>query len=481
MAEQRGLFGSLIAPTKIKTGAPEIDDAQSELLTRLAGGDISGTLSGGDKLIALGALLKSVSRGSKTSPQEVLQNLQQSKMQEMQTKIQLAQLKADQQRKAQLKPIYEQATPGTGGGPTGQPRNPTPADLFALSAQALALGDVEGAKALREQAAGIAQYTPQGTLESGFAKTIASNPYTLVDGIDPITQRPTKMPLYRAEGYPTAEAWVMSQVPGGGANAAAPTGAAPTGAAPTGGMPSNIPAGSPLRPVSGAYATDLSEGEKGLIQARTEQFKNLINEAQTNAVSAQKRLPQVQALDALSQAIATGKLAEYKNAAQSWINAFGLSNDPNAQAAVSNAAAFTDLRKQMLVQRMVDQKGPQTERDVALLGSIGPQMTNTPAGNKLISASEKAFLRRDIAFNNFLNRYEGKPQLALEAWGKTREGRLGILSDPEFVKAAVGTGAISAYTARDKTNNKTYAVIRTKSGQEFILGEVPQKKRSGAR
>jgi hypothetical protein len=475
MAEQRGLFGSLLAPTKIKTGAPEIDDAQSELLTRLAGGDISGSLSGGEKLIALGALLKSVSRGSKTSPQEVLQNLQQSKLQEMQTKIQLAQIKAEQQRKAQLKPIYEQATPGTVGGPNGQPRNPTPADLFALSAQALALGDVEGAKALREQAAGISQYTPQGTLESGFAKTIASNPYTLVDGMD-ASGRPTKMPLYRAEGYPTAEAWVMAQVPGGGANAAAPASVAPTGT-----TPSNIPAGSPLGPVPGAYVTGLSEDQKGLIQARTEQFKNLINEAQTNAVSAQKRLPQVQALDALSQAIATGKLAEYKNAAQSWLNAFGLSNDPNAQAAVSNAAAFTDLRKQMLVQRMVDQKGPQTERDVALLGSIGPQMTNTPAGNKLISASEKAFLRRDIAFNNFLNRYEGKPQLALEAWGKTREGRLGILSDPEFVKAAVGTGAISAYTARNKTNNKTYAVIRTKSGQEFILGEVPQKKRSGAR
>lgn len=458
MAQERGLFGSLIAPTKIKTGAPEIDDAQSELLTRLAGGDISGTLSGGDKLIALGALLKSVSRGSKTTPQEVLQNLQQSKMQEMQTKLQLAQLKAEQQRKAQLKPIYERAA-GAGGDAAGG-QQLMPEDLYALASQALALGDVEGAKALREQAAGIAQYTGMGALTTSFASSAGKAAYDMVEGLGP-DGRPFKMPRWRAEGYPSAAAFTAAQAPGGGG--------APAGAAPTSGTASNIPSGSPLGPVSGAYTTGMSEQEKGTIQARTEQFKALITDAQSAAMAAQQRLPQVQAMDALSQSIATGKLAEYKNAAQSWLNAFGLSNNPEAQAAVANAAAFTDLRKRNTLTMLQSQKGASSDKDMQFAASVGPLMTNTPAGNRLISATEAALLRRDINFNNFLGRYKGDPGMALEAWGNTRQGRLGILGDPNYVKAAVATGAIKLGEGVDKRTNRKVYFVQTKNGQRIFL------------
>lgn len=463
MAENRGLFGGLIAPTKIKTGAPEIDDAQSELLTRLASGDISGSLTGGDKLIALGALLKSVSRGSKTTPQEVLQNLQQSKLQEMQTKIQLGQLQADAARKAKLKPIYEQATPGASGVPGGQGRNPTPEDLYALSAQALALGDLEGAKALREQAAGIAQYTGGGVLQTTFASTVGKSAFDLVKGMDPTTKQPFELPRWRAEGYPTAAAWAMANSPGGGQ---APAGAP---AAPTGGGQSNVPSGSPLGPVPGVGVTGLSEGEKGNIEARTAAFKDLLTTSQASALAAQQRLPQVQAMDALSQSIATGKTAEWSNAAKGWLNAFGLSNDPAAQAAVANAAAFTDLRKRNTLTMLQSQKGASSDKDMQFAASVGPLMTNTPAGNRLISATEAALLRRDVNFNNFLGRYQGDPGMALEAWSKTRQGRLGIMGDPDFVKSAVATGAIKLGQGVDKRTNKKVYFVQTKNGQRIIL------------
>jgi len=460
MAEPRGLFGGLISPTKIKGDASAIDEEQATMLSKLASGDISGSLTGGDKLIALGALLKSVSRGSKTSPQEVLQNLQQSKLQEMQTKVQLGQLQADAARKAKLKPIFEQAATGVAAGPQGQPL--TPEDLYALSAQALALGDLEGAKALREQAAGIAQYTPAGALTTAFASTAGKSAFDLVKGLNPVTKQPFELPRWQAEGFANAAAWAKAQAPQGG-------GAAPAPGAPTGGAGSNVPSGSPLGPVPGMGVTGLSEGEKGNIEARTAAFKDLLTTSQASAFAAQQRLPQVQAMDALSQSLATGKLAEYKNAAQSWLVAFGLENNPAAQASVSNATAFTNLRKQVLAERLAAQKGPQTDRDAALLGSIGQQMTNTPAGNRLISAMETAVLRRDISFNNFLGRYKGDPGMALEAWSKTREGRLGVLGDPTFVKSAVATGAIKLGQGVDKRTNKKVYFVQTKNGQRIFL------------
>jgi len=463
MAENRGLFGGLIAPTKIKTGAPEIDDAQSELLTRLASGDISGSLTGGDKLIALGALLKSVSRGSKTTPQEVLQNLQQSKLQEMQTKIQLGQLQADAARKARIKAILPCGA--TGATPVAAPANLMPEDYYALADKLLAEGDIEGAKIMQAQGAGLSQYTPQGRVTTEFAAATAKAAYETVEGFG-ADNRPFKMPRWKAEGASSPMAWIEAQSGGGAAPAAAPPTGAPTT---TGAAPSNMPSGSPLNPVPGAYTTGLSEGEKGNIEARTAAFKDLLTNSQASAFAAQQRLPQVQAMDALSQSLATGKLAEYKNAAQSWLVAFGLENNPAAQASVSNATAFTNLRKQVLAERLAAQKGPQTDRDAALLGSIGQQMTNTPAGNRLISAMETAVLRRDISFNNFLGRYKGDPGMALEAWGKTREGRLGVLGDPTFVKSAVATGAIKLGQGVDKRTNKKVYFVQTKNGQRIIL------------
>lgn len=463
MTQPRGLFGGLFAPSKIKSDPAAIDEEQTAMLSKLASGDISGSLTGGDKLIALGALLKSVSRGSKTSPQEVLQNLQQSQLQEMQTKIQLGQIQAEAARKARIKAITGRLTPGgaQGGTPGAAPQNLMPEDYYRLSEQLLAEGDIEGAKALQAQAAGVAQYTGGGALMTSFASTAGKSAFDLVKGMNPATQQPFELPRWQAEGYPNAASWAMAQGPGGGSVASTP-------GATTGGRGS-VPSGSPLNPVAGAGVTDLSQAEKGNIEARTATFKNLLTDAQTSAMAAQQRLPQVQAMDALSQSIATGKTAEWSNAAKGWLNAFGLSNDPTAQAAVANAAAFTDLRKRNTLTMLQSQKGASSDKDMQFAASVGPLMTNTPAGNKLISATEAALLRRDVNFNSFLGRYKGDPGLALEAWGKTRQGRLGIMGDAEFVKSAVATGAIKLGEGIDKRTNKKVYFVQTKNGQRIFL------------
>lgn len=70
-------------------------------LLQIMSGNLGGTLSGGEKLSALGALLKSVSRGSQTSPQQVLQSIQQQKMQQVQGALQIQELRKAAQRQAQ--------------------------------------------------------------------------------------------------------------------------------------------------------------------------------------------------------------------------------------------------------------------------------------------------------------------------------------------------------------------------------------------
>jgi len=77
-------------------------------LLQIMSGNLGGTLSGGEKLSALGALLKSVSRGSQTSPQQVMQSIQQQKMQQVQGALQVQELRKAAQRQAQGELLRQQ-------------------------------------------------------------------------------------------------------------------------------------------------------------------------------------------------------------------------------------------------------------------------------------------------------------------------------------------------------------------------------------
>jgi len=69
-------------------------------MLQIMSGQLGGTLTGGEKLSALGALLKSVSRGSQTSPQQVLQSIQQQKLGELQGALQIQELRKSAAEKA---------------------------------------------------------------------------------------------------------------------------------------------------------------------------------------------------------------------------------------------------------------------------------------------------------------------------------------------------------------------------------------------
>lgn len=475
MAVKSGLF-SLVQPTKVKGDASSIDDTQTSMLESLASGDISGSLSSGDKLIALGALLKSVSRGSKTTPQEVMQNLQASKLQEMQNKIQLQQLRAERDRKARLKPIVERAAGIGPAGASGQPLMPE--DLFALSAQALAEGDPELAKSLREQAAGIAQYTGAGALVSAFAQTTGKSPYEMLNRVRP-DGTPYQITRWEDAGASSPGEWVMRQLQQfSGAGAPAPMGAGAPTSGGAGSIPVQVngttvnvpPMSPPVKNLGGDRGapspaqnrggdTGLNPSALARIQVDADVFKDLKMSASKSAQIAQQRLPQIQALGMLSDALATGKTAEFRYGVQAYLDAFGLSDSPQAKMALSNAAAFANLRKQETVNRMSGLTGAPSDKDAEIVAGIGPLMKNTRQGNRLITATETALARRDIAFNNFLGRYRGEPGMALEAWSKTKAGRLGILADPVYVTEAAKTGLLRKGTVKDTSGRLRHFVV----------------------
>lgn len=70
-------------------------------MQKLLAGDLSTSLTGGEKLATLGALLKSAARGSQTTPQEVIAQARQMAQNRTATQMQLAQLqaKAEQEQK----------------------------------------------------------------------------------------------------------------------------------------------------------------------------------------------------------------------------------------------------------------------------------------------------------------------------------------------------------------------------------------------
>lgn len=76
------------------------DATYLENMRRIAQGDLKSVLTGGDRLMALSALLGSVARGSRTTPQEAMAQVQQTALGRASTQMQLAQLEAAAAQKA---------------------------------------------------------------------------------------------------------------------------------------------------------------------------------------------------------------------------------------------------------------------------------------------------------------------------------------------------------------------------------------------
>lgn len=99
MALLSSLFGGAKAPTAPTTQPMSPESSYDKLLRVMGGGTLSDTLTGGDKLLALSALLGSVARGSRTTPQEVMANIRKEQAGRLESQIMTERMKAQQQTK----------------------------------------------------------------------------------------------------------------------------------------------------------------------------------------------------------------------------------------------------------------------------------------------------------------------------------------------------------------------------------------------
>lgn len=134
-----GLLSSLFGgskPTAMPTAQPMSPEAQYlQNMQRLSQGDVSSVLTGGDKLLALSALLGSVARGSRTTPQEVMSQVQQQAQSRIGSQMQLAQLQAKAEQDRKQKAFIAQFASTLPEGKKGVLENMDTAEAFKVVSQ----------------------------------------------------------------------------------------------------------------------------------------------------------------------------------------------------------------------------------------------------------------------------------------------------------------------------------------------------------
>lgn len=118
----------------------------------------------------------------------------------------------------------------------------------------------------------------------------------------------------------------------------------------------------------------------------------------------------------LDSGFKTGFGAEVQKTAASVLSALGV---PEATKFATDAQTFLAATQQAVLQRQLEQKGPQTEADAQRITQTGAQLGNTPEANRFIIAVAKAQLQRDIAQRNFYDAWWKKNKTydgAEDAW-----------------------------------------------------------------
>ena len=139
----------------------------------------------------------------------------------------------------------------------------------------------------------------------------------------------------------------------------------------------------------------------------------------------------------------TGFATETKAAAAKVLSALGVKD---AEKYAANAETFLANATQGVLQRQLEQKGPQTESDAQRITQTGAQLGNTRTGNRFLLTVAKAQLKRDVAQRDFYaNWYKknGTYDGAEDAWLEG-EGGKSLFDRPELKAYADMTPASGA-------------------------------------
>jgi hypothetical protein len=165
---------------------------------------------------------------------------------------------------------------------------------------------------------------------------------------------------------------------------------------------------------------------------------------------AAKILPSIDAnLSILDKGFSTGFGTETIAAGAKVLSALGVAN---ADKFATNAQVFQSKATEAVLQKQLEQKGPQTESDAQRIDQIGAQLGKTTAGNRFVLTTAKEQLKRDMEQRNFYDgwwkqnkTYDG----AEDAW-YSGEGGKSLFDRPAlktYLKTAEAPAAAAAGAA----------------------------------
>ncbi len=173
-----------------------------------------------------------------------------------------------------------------------------------------------------------------------------------------------------------------------------------------------------------------TEEQKARGKLLVEEYKAV----QSAANTAKRTLPAIEAnLAILDKGFDTGFGTEAKTAAAKVLGALGVEN---AEEYATNSQIFLANASAAVLQKQLDQKGPQTEADAQRITQTGAQLGNSKEANEFLLNVAKAQIKRDIEQQKFYNQwwknnktYDG----AEDAW-INGEGGKSLFERPELKK-----------------------------------------------
>jgi len=184
--------------------------------------------------------------------------------------------------------------------------------------------------------------------------------------------------------------------------------------------------------------------EKAEAGARGQMLVDQYKDISKSAALAVKTLPSIEAnLSALNKGFDTGFGKETVAAGASVLAALGVKN---AEKFATDTQTFQSNAINGVLQKQLEQKGPQTESDAKRIEQIGAQLGKTKQANEFILAAAKEQLQRDIEQRNFYDRwyktnktYDG----AEDAWF-AGEGGKSLFDRPGLKKYAVSAAPVAS-------------------------------------
>ena len=170
----------------------------------------------------------------------------------------------------------------------------------------------------------------------------------------------------------------------------------------------------------------------------------------TSANLAKKSLPAIESnLAILNKGFDTGSFTESKAAAAKVLGALGVKD---AEKYATDSQAFLANASAAVLQRQLEQKGPQTEADAQRITQTGAQLGNTKAANEFVLKVAKAQLQRDVEERDFYATWRDKNQTfngAENAWN-AGPGSKSLFERPELKAYAAGPNVKEVPSDRTK-------------------------------